>query len=304
MFVLVGVLFLGPICIMSKYGHSKSLNSPAFSFRKDVTVLVAGDSHAETAINPALLPHAENIACSAENYFYTYYKLRHFLERNRQITTVVLAFSWHNFPRNYQESFLFGDVPSKIDKYFPLLDQEGRDIVKSWKSSYLVPWLRYTAGLPLRGYLERFPPRKMLGMNLTRDDFAFFGGYRKINKSNINQDEINSKLKLYFDDPNGTASESSSYLTEYLDKIIRLCSEHNVTVVLFNAPVYKDYRNGVPAGAIKSFDTIRMKITSKYSNVRYIDYSNMNIPAKYFSNGDHVNALGAVIVTKSLKNIL
>lgn len=303
-FIIIGGILIGPFCYLSRTTYIRSLNDSVFLLSKDTNILIAGDSHLEMTVNPDLLPHSANISISGENYFYTYYKLRHFLARNPQVSTVVLGFSWHNFPKKYQESFLFGEERSKVEQYFPLLDREGKLSVFNFKSSYLVPWFRYTLGLPLKLYLDQVLSRSLLGQKLSRESFTFYGGYKLNNKSVIDKVKTNEKLKAYYQDEYGVASESSSLMIDYLDKILKMCMEKNVRVVLFNTPVQNDYLEGIPTRSIKSLDTIRSNLLSKHSNVIYIDYSNFTLPTNYFYDSDHVNSYGASIVTQSLQLIL
>ena len=304
LFALVGVVFLGPICFLSRQGDRQSLTAPVFHFGKDITILVAGDSHAEASVNPSLLPHSVNIARSCENYFYTYYKLCHFLNSNSQVSTVVLAFSWHNFARDYQEPILFGDVGRNVDSYFPLLDQPGKDLIKSWKSSYMVPWARYTFGLPLQVYRDHLLQRQLLGLPLRREDFDFFGGYESLKTSNIDQENINKKLRLYYSGLCNSDFDMSKYMIEYLHKILKLCSQRKIKVVLFNSPVHQIYRDGVPNRAVTSLDSLQLKLRSQFDNVIYIDCSNLQLPSENYYDGDHVNSRGSTILTKYLADEL
>lgn len=300
LFIIIGLLVLSPICILSKQSYLQSLKAPVFRFNKEVTILIAGDSHTQSAINPDYISHSVNIAESAENYFYTYYKLRHFLDNNPQVTTVILAFSWHNFSADYQESFMFSDISSTIDLYFPLLDQAGRDVIKSWNSSYLVPWARHTLGMPLQVYRERLLQRKILGLPLNRENFDFFGGYRSSKTSNVSQENISKKLKRYYNVTSSSGSNSSTYMTDYFGKILELCAKRHIKVVLFNSPVHKMYRDGVPKSSVTYFNALKSKLLLQYENVEYVDCSDFTLPTDHFYDGDHVNSKGTKVVTEYL----
>jgi hypothetical protein len=304
LFALVGIVFLGPICFLSLKCTHQSLTAPVFHFGKEITILIAGDSHAEVSVNPSLLPHSMNIAQNCENYFYTYYKLCHFIDNNPQVSTVVLAFSWHNFARDYQEPILFGDVGRNVDFFFPLLDQSGKDLIKSWKSSYIVPWARYTIGLPLQVYRDRLLQRQLLGLPLKREDFSFFGGYESLKTSNIDQENINKKLRLYYNGLRISDYNMSKYMTEYLHKILKLCSQRKIKVVLFNSPVHQIYRDGIPYRAFHDLDSLQLKLRSQFDNVVYIDCSNLQLPSENYYDGDHVNSRGSTMLTKYLADEL
>jgi len=300
MFIFIGGLIVCPICYWSHCTYFNFLDDKVFYLPKGTTILIAGDSHPQTSVNPVFLPHAENISSSAENYFYTFYKLKHFLAKNPQVTKVVLGFSWHNFPQNYQESFFF-DSHSNVENYYLLLDEEGKSVVKSWSSSYLVPWLRYTVGLPVKLYQDQVLLSKLSGIDLSRDKIYFWGSHKLTAKSVISENMTNEKLRAYFGDGLCT---SSTIMVEYLNKIMKLCSDLNITVVLLNAPVHKDYRYGVPAQAIKSFESIKSNVLTRYNNSLYVDYSDFRLPTNYYYDCDHLNMYGSENTTKLLRIIL
>jgi len=296
LFVIIGIILFGPICYISHRQYRQALEAPVFHFNNDINILVAGDSHTEAAIDPKWFPHSQNIAKSAENYFYTYYKLRHFLDKNPQIKLVVLGCSWHNFAQNYQEPFLFGDETNRTALYFPLLDQTGKSTVRSWKYTYLVPWGKYTLGLPLKVYDERLLQRKLFGARLSREDFDYFGGYQVITSSNIDPIRINKKLSIYFSD----GSTISPYMVQYLDGILKMCADRNVNIILINTPVHELYRRGVPPRMIHELDSLQARLKSQYANMTYIDYSDLKLDAENYYDGDHVNQAGAEKVTRKL----
>jgi hypothetical protein len=304
LFILISIVFLGPFCYLSQQSMHKTLSSPIFHFNENITILIAGDSHAEVSINPSFLSHSENIAQSCENYFYTYYKLRHFLDRNPQISTIALAFSWHNFARDYQESILYGDVGKNIEYFFPLIDRSGKELIESWKSSYLVPWGRYTMGFPLQIYRNLLLQKQLLKIPLKREDFNFFGEYQSLSTSNIDQENIDKKIKLYFNGLHLTDYSMSKYMIEYLYKILELCSQRKIKIVLFNSPVNSIYHNGVPVRAFHDLDSLQIKLRSQFDNVVYFDNSNMQLPSEYYYDGDHVNSMGSIVFTKYFANEL
>jgi len=304
LFAFIGIMMMLPVCLWSSHAYKQLLAASAINLRKDTNILIAGDSHAEATVNPVLLPHSVNIAKSAENYFFSYYKIRHFLEKNPQISVVVLGCSWHNFPRNFQESYIFGAKLYSMESYFPLLDQFGKEIIKSRKSTYLVPWCRYTLGLPLQLYLDKLLHRKLLGLSLGRQDFMFFGGYRALSTTNIDPVNINKKLQRYYQGSSITDADTSPYMIEYLYKIVRLCSDRNIKLVLINSPVHNLYRQGVPVSATHDLERLQAHIKAKFNNVEYLNLSNYQLPDQYFYDGDHLNKSGADIITKYLAAML
>jgi len=301
LFVFIGGILLGPICFLFQHLYRQTLDAPAFYLGKDVTTLVVGDSHTQGAIDPAWLIHSENISKSAENYFFTYYKLKHFLNKNSQINLVIMGFSWHNFAKKYEESFLFGKDNNVTSVYYPLLDQQGKSILWSWENTYLYPYGQYTLGLPLKIYDQRLLQRKLFSLKLNRDDFEFFGGYEKLTSSNTNNILIENKLNKYFYHPTSSSgSDISAYMTQYLEKILNLCEERKIKIILINTPVYDVYRSGIPDDMVRVLDSIQIEMQSRHPNLIFIDYSKLKLDRNNYYDGDHVNQFGAEIVTKRL----
>ena len=208
--------------------------------------------------------------------------------------------SWHNFAEKYEESFLFGEENSRIQQYYPLLDFQGRRVVRSMKSAYLVPWAQYTLGLPLKVYDQRLLQHMLRRNGVGRDDFEFFGGYQKTASSNLDPRHINRKLEVYFNSPDSRGSNISAYMDDYLERILDLCAIRNVRVILINTPVYEAYRRGVPENLVHHLDTILVQMKAKFPNLIVVDYSSSNLERNYFYDGDHVNQFGAEMVTRQL----
>jgi hypothetical protein len=303
-FLGIGLALLVPVCLLCRRAHHRTLEAPVFRLKPEITTLVLGDSHPEGAVDPRHLPHSANISHSGDNYFYSYEKLNFLLSRNPQATTVILGFSWHNFPANYQESFLFGEAKGKIEAFFPILDAEGRALVASWNSAYLVPWAQNTLGLPLKFYDDGLLWRQLRGARLHPDDFEFFGGFEDTGVSHIDESIIKQKAASYFLEAGGSPSPTSPYMTQYFFKILDLCTSRGIRVVLLNTPVHPLYRSRVPEASVRTFEELRAQVALRYPGVAYLDFSDLPIEASGYYDGDHVNRRGAETVTRRLASLL
>jgi hypothetical protein len=302
--LLVGTLLLGPISWASIRAKEKILTDQIFQLSDGTETLIAGDSHMEVGFDPTHLPGSASISTSAENYFYTYFKLRHFLQRNPGIRTVILGCGWHNFTRGYQESFLFGDKAATMQEYFPLLDEGGTRTLRRWSPDYLVPLLVYDAGLPIGLYKNKFLLKGILRRQLSKTDIPFYGGYRGSDRSRIDEAKIREKLQLYYACvPPSSEVEVTPLMVVYLRKIIELCRANSIRVLLVNTPVHSLYREGVPGKMISEFNRIIAE-TSAAPWVRYVDLSDLPLPMSSFLDGDHVNRSGAGVVTKVVADML
>lgn len=299
-FILLGGVFLVPLCLHLRSIHRVSAASEYTRLPATVSVVVAGDSHGETGVNPSLIPGAANISHSAENYFFTYYKLKLFLERNHQVKKVLLGCSWHNFPLKYQDAFLYGEIPEHIAEYFPVLDGEGRGVIQSWESSYTIPWMKYMLGAPFNLYLDQVFQKSLLGKRVTGQEYGFLGGYRGSAQSKVTKEAVARKVARYFYD-GATPSAPSPYMVRYLEKILDLCAKRDVQVYLVNFPVHPEYRKQVPAQTVAAYEEVKRRVSSKYPRARWLDFADLELPRGYYLDGDHLNEKGAAALAGPLK---
>ena len=300
--LFVGAAIIGPFVLAILSAKERLLADPVFRFPEGTRILIAGDSHMETAIDPANLPGCTNIASSSENYFYTYFKLRHFLNRNPGIRTILLGCGWHNFSRVYNESLLVGDRAGSMADYFPYLDKDGKKVIRRWSPDYLVPFLTYDVGLPIGFYKNKYLQKGVFLRSLSVSDITTYGGYVEKNVTQIKPADVRKKLDIYYGN-SSSDSGGSPIMLEYIRKMIDLCEARSVRLILVNTPVHSMYREGVPEWAVDNFERIIPELTVQ-RNVQYVDLSGLSLPNSSFLDGDHVNRKGAEIVVKAVAEII
>jgi hypothetical protein len=294
-FLLLGALLLSPVAVATRRAYRRAFASPVFRLPAGTTWLLAGDSHTQTALDPMWLPGAQSIARRGENYFYTYYKLRHFLARNPGITRVVLGCSWHNFARANQDELM----DMNLTAYFPLLDDEGQAVVRSWETDFLVPWARNVLGVPLNVYDDRLLQAAWRGAAPPLEAFDCYGGYDPLTGSVLAAPLIEHKLRVSFKGSTPDRFQSSPIMERYLDKLLEDCRSRGLQVLLVNTPVHPLYRAGVPPAAMVYLTAKTKDLQARFPNVRYLDWSDLDLGPASFYDGDHVNRLGAERVTKT-----
>lgn len=280
--------------------HAQILSDRSFILDPKIHTLIVGDSHPQVGVDPSIIPGSMNIAQSAEGYLFSYYKLRFFLDKNHGISNIILGFSYHNLAKKYQEGFLFDkkETPTTYNKYFVLLDEEGKRITRSLNPDYLVNWLNKDFGLPLHIYKDNLLQKKLLQQPYHPEDFEFFGGFDKREQSNIDPEVIKKKVKRYYLDSTGHYSGISPLMLSYLHKILKLCQKKHITVSLLNTPLLDIYQNQIPPEAIEKYQAIKIDLLAQYKNVMVLDLAHQPLPHHYFLDGDHINALGARVVSQ------
>jgi hypothetical protein len=310
LFVVLAAGMLLAVSTMCRYLRNRVLEDHVFAFGESVTTLIAGDSHPQAAINPALLRGAENICEGQEGYFFTHYKLKYFLRRNPQVTRVILGFSYQNLARRYQELFISSEQEATrlLESYFVLLDDEGVELLRtriSNKRPYYINLLKFRYGLPFQVYRDKDLLRKAVGAELRREDVPFFGGgFHKSENSRLDGKQMDAKVRLYFQDENGTYSGVSTLMVEYLKRIIQLCEEHGVDLILYNAPLHASFKSRIPEQAIIDFAKVKDDLLARFPKVHYLDQVDESLPNESFGDGDHVNSLGATVVTGKLARLV
>jgi hypothetical protein len=279
LFLFFGIVLL--LCIISIVVSNKIVEN-SIAGNSEISVLVLGDSHAQGGIDlDAKIENSINLSASAESYYFSYNKLKYFVEKNRKIKQLVLALGPHNLSKSIDSIWIF-DKSTFLDKtrnYWPLICKssipEFTDKCNFSKFTYieLVPEIFYQSFYTL----ER--------MLLTRKT-PFIGGYTPNNKTIIIQasDTLNSKSKK----ETYMVSEIQTY---YLQKIINICNENGIKLVLVNTPLFNGNRlENLP------------KLTGSYQILDYGDIFNHN--KKLFADYVHLNHQGAEIFSDTLVNKL
>lgn len=298
LFLLGGLLLLVPLCVASLRADRAALDSQVLKFGPDKTLMIAGDSHTETSINPEMLTNAVSVARSAERYFYTYFKIKHLIDKNPQVKTVVLGFSPHNIMN--RDKNLYEDRVNMWKDYFLILDTPARQQLATFRLPYVVAFLRSEYGMPFRLFRDPIVLNYILGRTVNkRDDLAFIGGYLPLQRSTLNTSKISKRVNDHFRNGKQYAG-SSSIMLDYLHKIATLCSDHGIKLILLNTPVTDTYRELIPMEACGEFHQVTTRLTREFSNVMYCDLSTFSLQPNNFSDGDHLNSSGAHIFTKYL----
>lgn len=300
----IGMVVFIIICAANLNIFNYLLKSDIFKLDGPVEILMIGDSHIKSSLDPSLIDHSRNLANSTENYFCTYYKLRYILKANPGVKKVIIGFSYQNITK-YQESFLFSDeaASSALRKYFLFFDSEGISRIKALSGDFLANYLKYKMGVPFSVYYDKdlyafaFDGARRAGLYI-------LGGFYSSRKSNLAIKLIEQKIEKYFYDRSGRYCGRSELLRVYLNKIIDLCREKDIEVYLFNAPLYIKFRELIPQQALKDFEDVKSAILQKYPDVVYIDYTGLDLADNQYGDGDHLNYYGASVVSREVNSIL
>jgi hypothetical protein len=302
LFAAFGLVLVLLLSAAVRQAGEKVLENEVFCFGAEVRTLIVGDSHSASSIDPAIFPHAANIAEPSENYLFTYYKLRHFLHHNPEIERVILAFSYHNCARVFSERYLFDErfTDQSLPRYYPLLGAEAKRLVRARSRSYLVSRLKFDLGIPVEIHRSHYLIKAALGRPLRRDEIPFYGGYYAGGGSNVTEEDIAATLDRHYFGGAPSYRGVSPLMVEYLHRIAQLCRDRGIALYLFNAPLYSGYLSQIPDPVRDDFETLRDAILEMYSDIIYLDYAALPLEKGFFGDVTHLNTRGAERISRKL----
>lgn len=246
-------------------------------------VLFFGDSHVLLAIDDSKVPRWKNYGAIAEDYYFTFYKMKKVLDRQTTVNQVVLGFSPHNISSYRSGSFQYKKGQSVIDRYFFLLPiaQKAR-LLRANRYAFL-PFFK---SLYKVGVYDILHPKSM----------AIFGETKyKFNDAVANDSLIEARIQVQFFYTNGMRN-FSAFSENYLDSIVRLCKQRDVPLALINPPVYKSYLERVPQAYLEKCNEL-----VKQKGLHSINCQEFALSRDCFlPDGDHLSEKGAIIFTSYL----
>jgi len=249
---------------------------------KNASTIIIGDSHTKYALNPALFDNAINLANNAETYQMSYLKLKKNLQYNKNVSNIIMGFSYHNF------SGWFNDSSSKqyndrllnqllLSDYQLLLEYN-----KSTNSNIIIDLTNNINNIftyPLY-YITNYDLSGNNALNI-------WGGYAESEFNKLSDEVSNAKIELYYYKMPNTFLQTQYY---YLNKIIKLCKERSINVYLLNTPLNEKHKKLIPNKYIEQFIALQKEIDS---DVRYINLENYKLKNDFFLDSDHLNTKGA-----------
>jgi hypothetical protein len=237
-----------------------------------------------TAINPALLPNACNIAQNSESYLITYYKLNHLLKNNTSVTRIILGFSYPNFS-GYMDSLYYDDIATNdlFSRIYPIVAPSDLLPLKVDLKKYYTVWLKNYLLYPKWNHL------------------TYLGGFTEL-KYGLNKANLQSVIKRHYYYRSGQPAQISIINKNYLYKIIQLTQQRNIQLVLVNIPLHPKYLKEIPPRFIQFYNQLKQEFLQK--GIIVLDYSSLVLNDAYFKDYNHLCLEGANYFTTILKNDL
>ncbi|HTN68762.1 MAG TPA: hypothetical protein VLZ33_04800 [Dysgonamonadaceae bacterium] len=270
-FIILLVLFL----------FATTLKAKSFKVNDDITEIYLGDSHVRYAINDKLLTHSLNLGNSSESTYLSYFKLRQILNKNPNIKKLNLGFSYHNISK-YYDDYTFGKYSNSVaPNYFYILPYEEQ--LKMMKRNFkrVTLFLAHVLKSGIKSWFNKN---------------TFEGGYENSYTDVVAiEASMDERLKLQYYTSDKLQSFSLLNIT-YFNKIVELCKDKNIKLVLLNTPMHSYYRPKVPKKFTEKYNSI---VSSK--NLKVIDLTRLEMSVNcYQPDGDLVSKQGALETTKEI----
>lgn len=271
--------------------NSWIIRSFPYKLDKKTKVLIIGDSHLQTSLNPQIIPNSYNVCISAETYNITYLKLKYLLEHNPNIQKVLLGFSYHNFSAFNDLKFITGNTSKYIfDTYYGLPILEVLDSLEYNKTNYLTAL----------AFNNALPNATAINLLLRIKEPLYIGGFGSIDKSNIykkaildttiNRHYYNNKINVGI----------SKFAEKYLNAIINLCKKSKIKLYLIATPLHSAYYDKIPDNFKQNFHRIKKEIQSG-SATHLLDMTDKLKADSLFLDFDHLNKDGSKIFSNIIK---
>jgi len=260
-------------------------NTSNVKLDKNIHTLICGDSHTKTALNDSILPNSMNIAHSSEHYFYTYHVLKVLLNGNPQVSNVILGLSYHNLSAFY-DAYVFNSDKTQFmyPRYISVLSLNAMTTI-----------FRHN----FKGFAGDF---KNIYHGVKRHinakgpgDYSFIGWFYDSDRTNKNDSTVGLAIQEHFYNDRNGYYEISNFQLAYLQKIIALCREKNVRLILLNCPLSNEYLAQVPKEFLGAYNDLK----EEYGQY-ILDHHGFLVPENCWGDGDHLNHSGSVIFSAEM----
>lgn len=263
------------ICFVSFWGIICSNRNETMRLPENCNIVFLGNSHIECAINDTILKNSFNFSRSAENMEYVYCKAKLLKRYNPQLDTIVIGFdntlltTYFSNPGIYHpyyfDTYNFSDLKAiSLNCSFNQIEAH---------ISRPFDWLKlYDISISLFNPSVNARYMSNLGgyLYLVRDRLD-----EAINRQKISNQQENISKRIQI-------NNNSEY---FLKKIIKYCNQNDIKLIFLHTPMHNKL----------SYDETCYKkfYISKFANIKFYDFKDMELPDSCFGDLDHLNYKGA-----------
>lgn len=247
---------------------------------KESNVLIIGDSHPQTSLNPKLFRSATNVSQTAEPYIMTYWKLKNILKTYHP-DTVIIGCAPHNFSAFNDLKFSDRNWSSEMFKrIYPIQEFKSLSSIDiDYMEFYRVLWKK-------TGFYPKFNHGDYIGGYANRHDLMIL--------------DVNTAIDRHYYN-HGEELGVSEIAISYLDSLVNICITHGINPILVSNPVLENYYEKIPPVNKAAFEEVKARLISE--GVTVIDKTTEYYADTLFINADHLNERGATIFTSDIIEI-
>ncbi len=150
--------------------------------------------------------------------------------------------------------------------------------------------------------LRRVLPQKIFLQDYFANDstqikYPYVGNYRYTLKSNLAKYE--KMVMQRIEEVPREFADFSSYMMDFLDKMLVYCAENDLNIYLVNPPVHDFILNLVPEELGVLYDEVVQGLQSRH-DVTILDYMTFPLADSMFVNQNHLNHYGAEVISKKV----
>ncbi|AND86266.1 hypothetical protein GTH52_12245 [Clostridium tyrobutyricum] len=300
-FLLIIINIITPAFILKTSHRGKLIEGLYNHTGNSYDVVLMGGSHMNGGIDPNVLWHnygitSFNYATGGQSIDVTYYMLKEILKKHKVSIAVVDAYYLARTAEYGDKGYISNAVDNmkfSINK----LETIQNCIPFEDRLSYLLPILKYH---------NRWKELTKKDFNYSSDENYYAKGFEAgTNRYGKNNSTENVKLKKIY---STVALPPKSLI--YLNKIIKLCKDNNLKLILLNTPF--DYNSeGNSNDWSKQQPQLFKKVSeiANQNNIPFINYNDMLDEIKFdfkneMNNSGHVNIWGASKVTMDFGDYL
>jgi hypothetical protein len=223
-------IFLFAVVVSGIVGAASAyMNSVRFDIDNSKNILVIGDSHTECAIDDSSFSRAANFSKSATSFVYSYAALRKLIADNPHIDTVLLSYHSSSLSLERERGWIFDEtaMTRQVPVFLPYFGC-GEFMLFSFRPEFLkhalhAPW----SALDYYKNSQSGRRQHWIDENI--------GNFRDLGWSNFAKDTARTKPLR----DRVKRDTVSLVAVNYIKKFAAFCRERNITLFLFNSPVYE-----------------------------------------------------------------
>lgn len=263
-------------------------------------ILVLGDSFVTAGINPGIVEHLDNIGQAGESWVISYFKLKRIILNNdSQISKIIIPFSPLYFSKTYDDIFSNDKISREMyGRIYSLVELSDLSVFEQNSPNYLRAFFRYKL-FPNFQYMSSFIFEEFLNK---KGNYPYVGKFGvPYNPPPVEYNYEAEVENIFLSDGAGVNLYGQNNLS-YLDSIAQFSVEHDLAVYMVEFPVHKGFYEVLPAVILNHCDSVKNRITQRYSNFEYLNYSTEFDDVKYFHNITHLSLKGANEISRRINS--